>query len=128
MTTFQLPNIDDDGEFRVLIDARKMVFFFFDQPSLNNSGPALQAFTEIAAKYPELSLTHIDLDKHPDLARRVMIEHTPALQIWIDGNLFWSHEDSSDINLMMLEHWLEKALDASEGHQLYQPIEQTEKL
>jgi thioredoxin-like negative regulator of GroEL len=127
MNDYKLLEITEET-FRVSIDSRKVVFFFLDRPSEAKGHAALTAFTNVGKQHPEMAFAHIDVEHHPEIARRVMVEQTPAVQIWIDGDLFTSQENVVDLTEAMLNDWLKKATEKSEHHRLYDPLDQEKTL
>jgi hypothetical protein len=90
-----LPDLDD-GDFRRLIDARRVVVIKFWSAMHGETSADHGAFARSAAKHPEVAFAQSNVDLHHGLALRTHAADTPSIQGWVDGNLV--HSQSGELN------------------------------
>lgn len=92
-----LPDLDD-GDFRRLIDARRLVIIKFWSAEQGQHSAYHSAVSRAAEKHPEVAFAQSNVDLHHNLALRTHAPETPSIQGWVDGNLVKSQIGELDEN------------------------------
>lgn len=90
-----LPDLDD-GDFRRLIDARRVVVIKFWSEQQGEQSADHGAFAAASEKHPEVAFAQSNVDLHHNLAMRTHAPETPSVQGWVDGNLVLSKSGEMD--------------------------------
>lgn len=96
----------DDGDFRRLIDARRLVVIKFWSEKNGEKSPEQGAFVASSERHPEVVFAQCNVDLHHNLVLRTNAPPTPSIQGWVDGNLKLSC--SGDLDEHALESFIQE--------------------